>query len=681
MILYKFTADCSKMKIDTPEKNKDNSGMLISRGGVVYEINRNFYTAYSVDRKFRIVLSDIVGNAMTIVIALQAGVELSKCDACIKINLPDISILKREEITSEQFDRELTKAYRYEWIERSAEAVFRELGIKIEPENYGLFNGVPYKTKEYVYTADNATKRKSIERLSEILASDGFYDEIDRIYSKQNEKRFAGHPVHYLITAGDKAAADDMISVLIPALLKNKRLLSGRVCDVHNITPKAYRDDFFSNIFSALTGCTVVINLSGEKDDGTFATGYHELAELLGKKLGEFGNSTLFIFVDISGKRTISDDTIAAILQNADMIQLNEGYGDSKRAASYLKRLAEKTGYKEYRIEDITRYLLKDKDLYSVSDIFSAYNKWYGNGLKHHVYKAYKEKDIIRIEPKKKTDKPYEVLQKMIGLSDVKRITDEILSVAKLQKMRKEMGLADTKASMHMLFSGNPGTAKTTVARLLAQILKEEDVLTNGHIVECGRQDLVGKYVGWTAKIVEEKFNAARGGILFIDEAYSLVEDGNTYGAEAINTIVQQMENYREETIVIFAGYPDKMRGFLDRNEGLASRIAFHLDFPDYTAEELIGIMDLMLEKQGYSIDESTRDKCYSICSAACTEKNYGNGRFVRNMVERAIMRQANRLLHDNIGGNISREAVCILTAEDFEQIGVRKERTKVIGF
>ena len=134
-------------------------------------------------------------------------------------------------------------------------------------------------------------------------------------------------------------------------------------------------------------------------------------------------------------------------------------------------------------------------------------------------------------------DQPYVELQKMVGLSDVKKVTDEILAAAKMQKMRKEMGLPETKASMHMLFSGNPGSAKTTVARLLTQILKEEGVLSNGHLVECGRQDLVGKYVGWTAKIVEEKFKAARGGNQFINEAYSHLKNEKTYGAQPINTI------------------------------------------------------------------------------------------------------------------------------------------------
>lgn len=681
MILYKYIADCSHMKLDDTEKNMKNYELSFLQEGIIAEVNRQFYTLYSVEKRYRIIISDVIHNRMTIVVACKAEVGRCECDKSIRTKLPDVKVLTCEEITLEEFEREVVKACRINWIERSKETVFRELGIKINPENYGFFDGAPYKVTECVYSDEGMTKKRSVEQLSEILASDSFYEEINRIYSKQNVRRFMGHPVHYLITTGDKAAAKDMIDILIPALLKNKRLLSGRVCDVQDIKPNAYKEDAFFNIFSASQGGTVVINLSGEQDSGMYATGYHELAEQLGRMLGEYGNNTLFIFVDVSGQRTISNDTIAAILANADMIQLNEGHGDLKKASLYLERLAEKADCKGYQAEELIEYLPNDKTLYSVSDIFTAYNKWYGRGLKDHVYRAYKENDIIRINLKKKTDKPYEELQKMVGLTDVKKVTDEILAVAKMQKMRKEMGLADTKASMHMLFSGNPGTAKTTVARLLAQILKEEEVLKNGHIVECGRQDLVGKYVGWTARIVEEKFRAARGGILFIDEAYSLVEDGRTYGAEAINTIVQQMENYREEMIVIFAGYPDKMRDFLEQNEGLASRIAFHLDFPDYTADELTQIMDLMLEKCGYSIDKITRDKCFSLCSEACKEKNYGNGRFVRNMIEQAIMRQADRLLRGNKNIELSKETVGILISDDFELIGIKKKQSKAMGF
>ena len=274
---------------------------------------------------------------------------------------------------------------------------------------------------------------------------------------------------------------------------------------MQKMTYKAEREDNFDNIFSGARGGTVILNLEGEKSTGMYATGNYDLAKTLGKKLNEYGNYTLFIFVDISGSRSVSDETMAEILSNADLIQIQEGQGDLERATGYLKRLADRTEYHDYTIEELTRYLPKEKNLYSVSDIFNAYNSWYGRGLKTHIYKAYKEKDLVKIELKKKTDKPYVELQKMVGLADVKKVTDEILAAAKMQKMRKKMGLSETSPSMHMLFSGNPGTAKTTVARLLSQVLKEEEVLKYGHIVECGRQDLVGKYVGWTAQIVQHE--------------------------------------------------------------------------------------------------------------------------------------------------------------------------------
>ncbi|MFR4146288.1 MAG: hypothetical protein ACLT1J_08225 [Mediterraneibacter gnavus] len=168
--------------------------------------------------------------------------------------------------------------------------------------------------------------------MEKILASQNFYEEIDRIFSNENEKRFAGHPVHYLISAGDKAAADDMLEVLIPSLLKNERLLSSRVYDVQKITDKAGRDENFANVFEAAQGGTVVLNLEGEKNIGQYATGYYKLAEKLGEKLLEYGNKVLFVFVDISGNRSVSDETMATILAHADMIQIQEGHGNLEQA-------------------------------------------------------------------------------------------------------------------------------------------------------------------------------------------------------------------------------------------------------------------------------------------------------------------------------------------------------------
>ena len=641
MILYKYTADCSKLNLEQEDSTKEGYERLYSRRSDAAEWNSKFYTAYRTEKKFFIMISDILNGQMTIVAALEMEVVPRVCVDCIQKILPEIELLAYEEITNDAFCKELVRAERNNWTECYSGSLKEKLKLAIEPEHHSFFEPVAYQVSERIYTAQNMTRQKQAEQMQEIMAAESFYDEMERIYAPENEKRFVGHPVHYLITAGDKAAADDMIDLLIPALLENQRLLSGRVYDVQKMTYKAEREDNFDNIFSSARGGTVILNLEGEKSTGMYATGNYDLAKTLGKKLNEYGNSTLFIFVDISGSRSVSDETIAEILSNADLIQIQEGQGDLERATGYLKRQAEKTEYNDNPIED-----------------------------------------LVKIQLKKKTDKPYVELQKMVGLSDVKKVTDEILAAAKMQKMRKQMGLPGVQSSMHMLFSGNPGTAKTTVARLLSQVLKEEEVLKYGHIVECGRQDLVGKYVGWTAQIVESKFQAARGGILFIDEAYSLVEDNRTYGAEAINTIVQEMENYRDEVIVIFAGYPEKMQEFLEQNEGLASRIAFHLNFPDYSPVELTQILDLMLEKSEYRMDERTREKCFSICADACREENYGNGRFVRNLLDHAIMRQADRLIREHQNGTLEKEEACLLTADDFEMIGLKKKpQSRQIGF
>ena len=238
--------------------------------------------------------------------------------------------------------------------------------------------------------------------------------------------------------------------------------------------------------------------------------------------------------------------------------------------------------------------------------------------------------------------------------------------------------------SRHMIFTGNPGTAKTTVARLLAEILKENGILKTGAFIECGRADLVGKYVGWTAQIVKEKFSQAQGGILFIDEAYSLVEDrGGLYGDEAINTIVQEMENKRGDVIVIFAGYPGKMKEFLAKNEGLRSRIAFHVDFPDYGSDELMGILEKMLLDKQYVMTSQAKAKAQQIFKQVCTRNEFGNGRFVRNLFEQAVNRQATRI-SESAEEEIGREKLFELQEIDLDVNIVKqydKEQIRPIGF
>lgn len=198
------------------------------------------------------------------------------------------------------------------------------------------------------------------------------------------------------------------------------------------------------------------------------------------------------------------------------------------------------------------------------------------------------------------------------------------------------------KVDLNLAFTGNPGTAKTTAARIFARVMKENGILSKGDLLEVGRAAVVAKYVGQTAIKVKELFAKAKGNVLFIDEAYSLVDEWeNSYGDEAIATIVQEMENHRDDVIVIFAGYPDKMQAFLSRNPGLRSRVPFVIEFDDYTAEELTEIAKKEIEQMGYTIEPAAEEKVLEICRDAIGSEDCGNGRFSRNLVDAALMRAA----------------------------------------
>ena len=272
-----------------------------------------------------------------------------------------------------------------------------------------------------------------------------------------------------------------------------------------------------------------------------------------------------------------------------------------------------------------------------------------------------------------------ERLDDLIGLTDVKEQIKKIAAFAKMRKDMAENGNADISVALNMGFVGNPGTAKTTVARIAAGIFHEIGLLPCNELVEVGRADLVAKYVGHTAIKVKEVFARAKGKVLFIDEAYALVDDrAGSFGDEAINTIIQEMENNRDKTIVIFAGYPDEMESLFSRNPGLRSRVPFNIDFSDYSVEEMVKIAELEARRRGFSIDEEACEKVTAICSEAAHHSNAGNGRFCRNIIENAILGYAARIY----GDDDDKDKNCILAAEDFTfPIGMNDTKKIMIGF
>lgn len=296
-----------------------------------------------------------------------------------------------------------------------------------------------------------------------------------------------------------------------------------------------------------------------------------------------------------------------------------------------------------------------------------------------------KKMDISALKEDAGEDRPVgsakQELADMIGLSGVKEVLNKAIASHKLKKLCMEKGIQKENASMHMVFTGNPGTAKTTVARLFAEIMKDEAILSTGKFVEVGRADLVGQHVGHTAPLVKKKFRDAQGGMLFIDEAYSLCDSyENVFGDEAINTIVQEMENHRDDVIVIFAGYPEPMKQFLDRNPGMQSRIAFQIEFENYTTEELCAITRLMLAKKQLTITEAAMNRLECIYNVARKDSDYGNGRFVRKMLEEAEMNLAERIMGAD-SDSLTLEAVSTIKESDIPEYRAKGCAKVPIGF
>jgi probable Rubsico expression protein CbbX len=259
-----------------------------------------------------------------------------------------------------------------------------------------------------------------------------------------------------------------------------------------------------------------------------------------------------------------------------------------------------------------------------------------------------------------------ELDRELIGLKPVKQRVRDIAALLLVDRARKQVGLASGSPSLHMSFTGNPGTGKTTVAMRMAQILHRLGYVRKGHLVAVTRDDLVGQYIGHTAPKTREILKKAMGGVLFIDEAYYLYrpENEKDYGQEAIEILLQVMENQRDDLVVIVAGYADRMQTFFRSNPGLSSRIAHHLDFPDYAAGELEGIAQIMLQQMDYRLSESGQQALAEYLPLRMQQPHFANARSVRNALDRARLRQATRLFAQR-GASLSRDELRTLEGED----------------
>lgn len=256
--------------------------------------------------------------------------------------------------------------------------------------------------------------------------------------------------------------------------------------------------------------------------------------------------------------------------------------------------------------------------------------------------------------------------RELIGLLPVKTRIKEIAALLLVDKLRRRFGLVAGPPSLHMCFVGNPGTGKTTVALRMAEILHALGYVRKGHLVAVTRDDLVGQYIGHTAPKTREVLKRAMGGVLFIDEAYYLYKPENErdYGQEAIEILLQVMENQREDLVVVLAGYKDRMQRFFESNPGMSSRIAHHIHFPDYTENELLAIAELMLTGMQYRLNEEANQALSEYIALRLRQPHFANARSIRNALDRARLRQASRLFTHR-AGTLTQEDLVTIAAED----------------
>jgi len=578
---------------------------------------------------------------------------------------------KLTETTMKTFISRARDASRSGFVE-DTDTLFTEMGIDDFEHNYDRKNFTEKIATERV------SKKQLITRANAVLCGDTLVPEIERICAG-GPPVMKGHPVHYMIQSNDRKIVLEIVDILMSALVKNNRLISKRYVEYKFDEDDSVNGDYRALCKSLLGGAIVIVCDTRDSGDSEYANRASDALTDLAEIARKHRNRLLTIICmprDCEKMANLFYENAGAL----SIVTIREQAAFDENAKLYLKKLSKQSGvtansalYKT--IEPGKGYLANDLEL--------IFEKWLDKHLKTHVYKQYQSLETVETQYAKEKPKgsAFSELEKMIGLSSAKEVITQAIDFYKAQKLFREMGIDRDRPAMHMVFTGNPGTAKTTAARLFARIMKENNLLADGDLYEVGRADLVDKYVGGTAPRVKKQFQRARGSVLFIDEAYSLVDDKDgLYGDEAINTIVQEMENARDSTVVIFAGYPDKMEGFMDKNPGLRSRIAFHVNFEDYTPDELYEILELMVANHKMSLGDGVKEKVMPVLKMASGDSDFGNGRFVRNMFEKAKLKQASRLVKMDIG-TVTKSDVTTLIDDDFSE-PVKTRRTPFkIGF
>ena len=525
-------------------------------------------------------------------------------------------------------------------------------------------------------------KDELLKKADECMSDETLIPELKRIYQPSKLKMIKGHPVHYLIETDNTEIRKNVCSTLLSALHDSGRVKNLRYSYTNLDPAEGINGSFLDDLYKSAAGGSLIIHIPSDtgEEDSRYASVMMSGVEAVCEQMYACHNDVLTVICMPRECKKIKN-VIYENLFGTGLVEIKEDLADREKSEKYLRLLAKKNGI---RPDKKLFSMLNEEKTYLSTELRDIFGTWYDRKLKDTYYPQYKEivTSAKKCAAEQKKGNAYRELNEMTGLSGAKEVINKAIDYYKAQKLFKLMGINEENPAMHMIFTGNPGSAKTTVARLFADIMKDNGILSTGQLVEVGRSDLVGKYVGWTAVQVKKCFKEAKGGVLFIDEAYSLVDDRDgMFGDEAINTIVQEMENHRDDMVVIFAGYPDKMEDFLSKNPGLRSRIAFHVPFNDYSTDELCEIAENMGKKKGIRFTADAASKLRDLFEEARLDPEFGNGRYVRNVLEKTRMNQASRLIKKNLD-DLTAEDFMVIEAEDITVPAVSKRKEeRTIGF
>ncbi len=677
MKFYKFHFKIEEREEDREKENANEAKMLTRQYRHVFEsafgeCSRKTYIFVS-----SICADNLDGAALTSETSLSPEMVEKVVGDCKITVLPETLVLS--ECDSHTFAEHLQEARNEGYISRPYDILeaFSPLNNVFELREAGIWQSVGCY-HEKMCQVD--TRSSLEEKAKDFLWGASLGQEFDRIYAKAAVQGTTGIPVHYILAGNNYDTREKATDILISALYENGRIQQKRYAEIGVSGLNESESSSMSEMFEVYRGGAVVFrfNADARRENGMADTSV-EIMKDIGCAIRTYKNAVQVIFC-FPLECEKEKERLLEHLGGVSFVTLEEGSVDQAGAVRYIVEKAKQNGYTstvglEERLSEDKRYRALDLD--------KIYDDWSAGYLKNVVYPQYAR--VMTLEKQELAESPlgnaYDRLQRMAGLQNAKQVIQNAVHYYKAQKLLASRGMGENRASMHMVFTGNPGTAKTTVARLFAEIMRDNRVLSSGHLVEVGRGDLVGKYVGWTAKTVQGKFREARGGVLFIDEAYSLVDDhSGSFGDEAIHTICAEMENNRNSLVVIFAGYPNEMETFLSKNPGLCSRIAFHIHFDDYTPDELYEITKSMAEDQKLRLNDGVHEKLQGIYRRAVNDINFGNGRFVRNLLEKAHMHQATRLMTGGLD-EITDVDLATLVADDFEYEAPRHSKPRIIGF